>query len=92
MGDATGRNDTPPITAETGIVLAGASVDALSNPTELMRLTRPLMDADNAALQRSLSDVFPSVTNPAVSRAMNTVPGAEYAGGIFHLLHHGHDT
>ena len=91
LGDPTGRNDAPPITAITGVALAGASVGAFANATELMRFTRPLMDADNVALQRWLSDVFPAATNPLVSRAMDTVPGAEYAGGMFHRLHHGHD-
>jgi hypothetical protein len=100
--EAFERNATPlidpaateaplPVTAVTGVALAAASVGAFANAADLMRFTRPLMDADAAGLQSWLAEVFPAAVNPAVSRAMDTLPGADYAGGMFHRLHHGHD-
>lgn len=91
LGDMRAPDAPLPVTAVTGVALAGASVGAFTNATDLMRFTRPLMDADTAGLQLWLAEVFPAATNPAVSRAMDTVPGAEHAGGMFHRLQHGHD-
>lgn len=81
----------PTIAATTGVVLAAAAVGSITNATDLMRLTRPLMDANSAGIQAWLRDTFPAAANPAVSAAMDRIPGAEYAGGTFHRLHHGHD-
>jgi hypothetical protein len=88
-GPGAGRLDMP-VTIASGLVLVAASLGLLVNATALMRWTR-MLDSDGAALQRFLREVLPLATRAEVSAFLDRVPGATYAGGMFHRLRHGHD-
>lgn len=88
-GPAGERLDVP-VTISTGLVLGAASAGLLTNATDLMRWTRAF-DSDGAALQRFLQEALPTATTSEVAAFMDRVPGATYAGGMFHRLQHGHD-
>jgi hypothetical protein len=75
----------------TGVIYAAAAAGIFSNSQEITRFSRDLMDRDNAALQTWFRKVFSPEEAREISRWMDSVPGAEYAGGWGHRLTHGHD-
>lgn len=63
----------------------------LANAEQITRFTRELMDNDTNAFQQALRQVFSPEEARQISLWMDTAPGADFAGGWAHRLHHGHD-
>ena len=62
-----------------------------ANADQITRFTRELMDNDTNAFQQALRQVFSPEEARQISLWMDTAPGADFAGGWAHRLHHGHD-
>lgn len=70
---------------------AAIGAGILDNSTAITQFTRDLMDNDHGPIQVLFRRLFRPEAAEEISRWMDTVPGLDYAGGMFHRLKHGHD-
>ncbi len=70
---------------------AAAGISVLANASPITRITRNLMDSDRGIIQVLLRQFVNPEEIKAIDRWMGTIPGQEFAGGMFHRLAHGHD-